>query len=90
MRPVQTAFETFLGGFTFQAPSIPVVSNLTASPYGAESIQETLAGQIASSVRWLDSMLYLVKQGVTAFEETGPGSVLTKLTAQIRKRATVP
>jgi malonyl CoA-acyl carrier protein transacylase len=90
MRPVQTAFETFLGAFTFRAPSIPVVANLTAGPYGADSLRETLAGQIASSVRWLDSILYLAKQGVSEFEETGPGSVLTKLTAQIRKRASVP
>ena len=90
MQPVQMTFETFLGGFTFQPPTIPVVSNLTASPYAADTIRETLAGQIANSVRWLDSVLYLLKQGVSEFEESGPGSVLTKLVAQIRKRATVP
>jgi malonyl CoA-acyl carrier protein transacylase len=30
-------------------------------------------------------MLFLLDQGVTEFVETGPGSVLTKLIAQIRK-----
>ena len=89
MRPVQTAFDTFLGAFSVRPPSIPVVANLTATPYRAEAIRETLAGQIASSVRWLDSMRYLLAQGVTEFEETGPGSVLTKLIAQIRRRASV-
>jgi malonyl CoA-acyl carrier protein transacylase len=90
MRPVQTAFDAFLGGFTLKPPSIPVVSNLSAVPYSGDAIRETLAGQIASSVRWLDSVLYLLKQGVSEFEETGPGSVLTRLVAQIRKRATAP
>ena len=46
----------------------------------------TLGSQIGHSVRWLDSMLYLLDQGVTEFEEVGPGSVLTKLVAQIRKK----
>jgi trans-AT polyketide synthase, acyltransferase and oxidoreductase domains len=86
MQPVQTVFETFLGGFTFRPPAIPVVSNLTARPYAADAIRETLAGQIANSVRWLDSVLYLLKQGVSQFEESGPGSVLTKLVGQIKKR----
>ena len=31
-------------------------------------------------------MLYLLDQGVTEFEEIGPGTVLTKLAAQIRKK----
>ena len=39
-------------------------------------VRETLASQIGSSVRWLDSMLFLLDQGVTEFEEVGPGSVL--------------
>jgi malonyl CoA-acyl carrier protein transacylase len=86
MQPVQTVFETFLGGFTFRPPAIPVISNLTARPYAADAIRETLAGQIANSVRWLDSVLYLLKQGVSEFEESGPGSVLTKLVGQIKKR----
>jgi malonyl CoA-acyl carrier protein transacylase len=87
MQPVQDAFDRFLASFTFRPPVIPVVSNLSAAPYTLEAIRETLAGQIANSVRWLDSILYLLREGVTDFEETGPGTVLTKLVAQIRKRA---
>ena len=43
------------------------------------------AKQIGHSVRWLDSMLYLLDQGVTEFEEVGPGTVLGKLAQRIRK-----
>jgi malonyl CoA-acyl carrier protein transacylase len=50
-------------------------------------VRETLADQIANSVRWLDSVLYLFEHVGREFEEVGPGSVLTKLVAQIAKRA---
>jgi trans-AT polyketide synthase/acyltransferase/oxidoreductase domain-containing protein len=42
--------------------------------------------QIGRAVRWLDSMLFLLDQGVTDFVETGPGTVLSKLITQIKKR----
>ena len=47
---------------------------------------ETLARQIDHAVRWLDSVRTLIDQGAGEFEEVGPGAVLTKLVAQIRKR----
>jgi trans-AT polyketide synthase/acyltransferase/oxidoreductase domain-containing protein len=86
MKDAQAEFERFLAGFSFRAPSIPVVSNVTAEPYLAGGVQETLGRQIGSAVRWLDSMIYLLDRGVTTFDEVGPGSVLAKLVAQIRKK----
>ncbi len=85
MQPTQDEFDGFLRQFTFAAPVIPVIANATAAPYGAD-LEGTLARQIGSSVRWLDSVLYLLDRGVTDFAEVGPGNVLTKLIAQIRKR----
>jgi trans-AT polyketide synthase/acyltransferase/oxidoreductase domain-containing protein len=86
MKDVQDEFTAFLNGFTFAAPAMPVIANATGAPYEAPSVRETLARQIGSSVRWLDSVVWLLDRGVTEFEETGPGSVLTKLVAQIRKK----
>lgn len=86
MKDAQAEFGAFLGGFTFGAPAIPVVANATGAPYPADAVRDTLARQIGSAVRWLDSMTFLLDQGVTDFEEVGPGSVLAKLVAQIRKR----
>ena len=37
-------------------------------------------------MKWLDSVLYLLDQGVAEFEECGPGNVLTKLATQIKKK----
>ena len=87
MRDAQAEFSAFLDQFEFRRPEVPVVSNVTARPYEADAIRETLARQIGSSVRWLDSIRYMLEQGVTEFEEVGPGTVLTKLVTQIRKTA---
>ncbi len=86
MRDAQREFEGFLQRFTFSAPSMPVVSNVRARPYEGDMVRATLAEQIGNSVRWLDSMLYLMEQPEPAFEEVGPGQVLTKLLKQIQKR----
>ena len=86
MREPQADFSGFLDQFTLSAPAIPVISNATAQPYDAARVKPTLASQIGSPVKWLDSMLYLLDQGVTEFQETGPGNVLSKLVTQIKKK----
>jgi len=82
------AMEEFAGilqSVTFSPPAIPVISNVTATPYPADDVRATLGGQIGHAVRWLASVLYLLEQGATEFEEVGPGNVLGKLVGRIRK-----
>jgi trans-AT polyketide synthase/acyltransferase/oxidoreductase domain-containing protein len=88
MREPMAAFAEFLREFTFAPPRVPVIANLTGRPYDVHGLRQTLADQIANSVRWLDSIQFLLEHGVTSFEEVGPGNVLTKLAGQIR--GTVP
>jgi malonyl CoA-acyl carrier protein transacylase len=86
MREPQAGFMAFLQGFDLSAPGVPVVANATARPYEASDLRGPLGRQIGSAVRWLESVLFLLDAGVETFDEVGPGSVLTKLVAQIRKR----
>ncbi len=88
MREAQEEFAVFLRDFSFRPPAIPVISNVSARPYEADLVRQGLADQIGNSVRWLESILYLLEQANPEFEEVGPGSVLTRLTAQIKKRRT--
>jgi malonyl CoA-acyl carrier protein transacylase len=85
MRDAQAEFAAFLADVTFSAPKIPVISNVTGRPYEPDRVRETLSEQIGNSVRWLDSMRYLLEQPGAEFEEVGPGKVLGKILAQIRK-----
>lgn len=86
MRTAQAEFAASLDGVAFNAPQVPVISNVTARPYEVAHVRQTLSEQIGSSVRWLDSVIYLLDQPEPEFEEVGPGSVLSKLVAQIKKR----
>jgi len=85
MRDAQRQLETFLAGFSFSDPKIPVISNYRALPYEAGRARETLAEQVANPVRWLETVLYLLRLPDPAFEEIGPGTVLARLIAQIQK-----
>ena len=57
---------------------VPVVSNVDAKPHdvGAEWAS-LLSAQLSSPVRWRQSLLTLVGEGVTDFAELGPGGVLS-------------
>lgn len=85
MAPSQTEFETFARGFTFSAPRIPVIANVTARPYEPDAIIDMMTRQITSPVRWVESMQYALQQPEPAFEEIGPGNVLTGLLRQIKR-----
>ncbi|GAB3486233.1 hypothetical protein GCM10027521_28330 [Amycolatopsis cihanbeyliensis] len=80
-------FGRFLDQFTFATPKIPVISNVDARPYTADSVAENLRRQIVSPVRWVDSIRYLMSHGEFDLREIGPGTVLTKLVAKIRSEA---
>ena len=80
-------FEAFLAPIEFAAPRTPVVANVTARPYpaeGGDAAKALLVGQITGSVRWVDSVRFLLGQGVERFDEIGPGNVLGRLVQQIR------
>jgi malonyl CoA-acyl carrier protein transacylase len=89
MADAAKAFDSFLGGFTFAAPKIPVIANVTAEPYPSgdpsATIRSLLVRQITQSVQWTQSVRYLIARGAQTFEEMGPGNVLTKLIQQIQK-----
>jgi [acyl-carrier-protein] S-malonyltransferase len=82
--------ERELLSLRMQPPRVPVVSNVTARPSSSvHEIKELLARQVTSSVRWSESMQWLVAQGVTCFIELGPGTVLSGLMKRINKDVTM-
>ncbi len=73
-----------LHGTAFRNPTMPVVSNVSATPLrlGAEFATE-LEQQITAPVLWLDSVRTMQAEGVTKFIEFGPGKVLSGLLKRI-------
>jgi [acyl-carrier-protein] S-malonyltransferase len=71
-------------------PRVPVISNYTAKPENsADEIRQNLAHQLYSSVKWEDSMRFVLSQGITQFYEFGPGKVLKGLMRKIDPAAQV-
>ncbi len=83
MAGAQAAFAEFLQGFQFAAPRIPVIANASARPYEADAIVPTLCAQIASPVRWTDSIRHALARGQSQFVEIG-STILSAMVAEIR------
>ena len=59
---------------------------MTAEPHkDPGSIRARLVEQVTASVRWEESMRYLISQGFTRFIELGPGTALTGFLKRIDK-----
>jgi [acyl-carrier-protein] S-malonyltransferase len=86
---MQTAAEAFantVAQVDFRQPRVPVVANVTAAPITTVAeIREELVEQLTSTVRWGESVQYMIAQGVTTFVEIGPKTVLTGLISRIDK-----
>ena len=68
----------------FKKPNKEIISNVTARPVtDTEIIKKLLIDQISSKVRWRESLLYMVENGVNEFIEIGPGKVLSGLAKRI-------
>jgi [acyl-carrier-protein] S-malonyltransferase len=88
MASAQPKLQAELAKVKLAAPSVPVVSNVTARPHGAPGeISARLVEQVTSSVLWENSIRYLLAQGFTRFIELGPGTALSGFMKRIDKTA---
>jgi [acyl-carrier-protein] S-malonyltransferase len=84
MKPAAERLAPLLESAAFSDLTMPLVTNVDASivTSGADA-RNALARQVASPVRWSDSVLKLIEKDVTRFIEIGPGKVLTGLVREI-------
>jgi [acyl-carrier-protein] S-malonyltransferase len=90
MSTAQPKLAAALAAVVIQAPTVPVISNVTARPHeGPEAIRQRLVEQVTSSVLWEQSIRHLLARGFTRFVELGPGTALTGFLKRIEKTAVV-
>ena len=80
MKPAADRLAPVLDGLTFTDPKVPVYNNVDAAPVtDGEAARTGLKRQVASAVRWEESMSRLWEAGARTFVEIGPGRVLSGL-----------
>jgi [acyl-carrier-protein] S-malonyltransferase len=84
MQPAQERLAADLGNISFTDARMALVTNVDAAPQqNADKLRDSLVRQVSQPVRWLESVEFLINQGVQTFIEIGPGKVLSGLVRQI-------
>lgn len=78
MAPARARLDGALREVTFAHPGVPVLSGVTAQPYGQDPAA-LLSQQLTAPVRWRQVLEALPSLGVDRVVELGPGGVLTGL-----------
>ncbi|OKY74452.1 MAG: [acyl-carrier-protein] S-malonyltransferase [Desulfobulbaceae bacterium DB1] len=77
-------FEKAMAGIVFNEPTGTILFNVTAAPAAnPHAIRSIMSRQIASMVKWYDTVMAMLEGGVTTFVEVGPKNVLTGLLKKI-------
>jgi [acyl-carrier-protein] S-malonyltransferase len=88
MKPAADRLEPELFAMRQSPFRFPVVANVTAEAYPADSVvADSLVAQICSPVRWEESVRAMRALGATTFVEVGPGKVLSGLVKRIEREA---
>jgi [acyl-carrier-protein] S-malonyltransferase len=84
MKPAQDRLALDLDRISFSDATVPVITNVDAAPQqNGDKLRDSLVRQVSQPVRWLESVEFLINQGVQTFIEIGPGKVLSGLVRQI-------
>jgi [acyl-carrier-protein] S-malonyltransferase len=87
MASARTELIPILENAPIKSPGAIVIANITAaSVKEPKEIRQTLADQVTGSVRWVETINYLLDNvGCNLLIELGPGQVLAGLVGRIRK-----
>ena len=88
MGPAADAMAEALAAIAVKPPTVPLVANVLAEPISDPAvIVRSLVQQVTGTVRWRESVLFMVQAGVNVFYEIGAGKVLTGLIKRIAETA---
>ena len=86
MSPATEKMKKEINNTVFRNPKNSIISNVSATETRESmEIKDLLIKQIESPVRWRESVIYMLKNGVTKFIEIGPGKVLSGLIKRIER-----
>jgi [acyl-carrier-protein] S-malonyltransferase len=90
MEPARAELEQAISEVEFHTPVCPIYQNVDAKPYtDPEQIKANLIAQLTAPVRWTQIAQAMVADGVEAFTELGPGTVLQGLIKKVDANVSV-
>ena len=86
MGPASDTMATALSEIKVLAPTVPIVANVTANPtIDPNEIKDLLVKQVTGTVKWRESIFFMVANGVTKTLEIGAGRALSGMVRRIEK-----
>ena len=86
MEPAAVELAAAIEKASFNVPVCPIYQNVNAKPYtDPELIKKNLLAQLTAPVRWTQTVINMIGDGMDEFQECGPGQVLTGLIGRIQK-----
>lgn len=88
MEPAREELQAAIEATTFSTPNCPIYQNVDAKPTtDAALIKSNLIAQLTSPVRWTQTMLNMIADGVEAFVEVGgTGKVLQGMIRKVDRK----
>ncbi|EAR52208.1 acyl-carrier-protein S-malonyltransferase [Oceanicola granulosus HTCC2516] len=84
MAPAAEVMAGALDKVTFEAPVVPVVTNVSARPVtNPDELRAQLVEQVTGSVRWRESVAWMAGEGVGEVWEIGAGKALSGMIRRI-------
>ena len=86
MEPAAVELAAAIEKAEFKTPRCSIYQNVDAKPYtDPETIKKNLLAQLTAPVRWTQTVINMIGDGMNEFQECGPGQVLTGLIGRIQK-----
>ncbi len=87
MKKAEENMKSKITDAVFKKPNPGIISNVTAKiENDPATIKELLIKQITSTVRWRESLEYMINNGIDEFIEIGPGKVLSGLVKRTNRK----
>ena len=81
----QEKLAKLLNEVEFKSPTIPVIPNVLAKPTSdIEAIKDSLINQLTRTVRWRETLDYLLKNNLSSLIDSGPGKTIINMARKIK------
>ena len=81
----QEELSKLLNEVEFKTPSLPVIPNVLAEPTSnVDVIKDSLINQLTHTVRWRESLDYLVRNKLSILMDAGPGKTIINMARKIK------